>query len=96
MSAARAYKSMASIQQAARQRLRQPERLIARLQKQRAAVRAAIRLVEAGNHRLRKQILEEHRLSCGIVHPATAFLCRKVCLAAAFLTQPGLLFIQNS
>ena len=81
---------LATIVQATRQRIRQAQALIARFEQQCAAVRAAVWLVEPRHDRLAEQILEDHRVSCGIVSHAKAScmwesLCRNDAGSSRFL-----------
>ena len=58
---------LATIAQATHQRIRQTQAFITRFEQQRTAVRAAVRLVKPRHHRFVEQVLEDYRLSCGIV-----------------------------
>ena len=85
---------LATIAQATHQRIRQTQAFITRFEQQRTAVRAAARLVKP--NRFVEQVLEDYRLSCGIVsHVKASCVCESACskveafLFPEFMNFPG-------
>jgi hypothetical protein len=78
---------LAPIGQATRQRIRQAQTLIARFEQHRTTIGAAVRLVEACHHRLTEQVLEDDRLSYGIVSHVKASCVWKNSSGNDFLRQ---------
>jgi hypothetical protein len=78
---------LASVIDAADQRLGQPEPPIARLQKDRATVGTGMFLVKLRNYRLAQQIQKQNTLSCAIVIHAKAFFVTENALGKAFLSR---------
>ena len=90
------FKTLASIHQALRQALTQPQRRIAGLQQDRPAVGAGVLLIEPRQQRLGKQFRKQDRLSCGIVAQVKASAVTEVLVVKPFLSQKGPLLFSHS
>jgi hypothetical protein len=78
---------LASVIDAADQRLGQPEPSVAGLKQDRAAVETGMVLVKLGDHRLARRIRKQNTLACAIVSRAKAFVVWANTCGKAFLAR---------